>query len=114
MLNRSKPFAEVWGMPGVRYEQDGRQYRPDGTPVGGQREVAPAVAAENATVAIAAGTSPDAITIDGATESDRTGELSRAEVMAELRRRKVKFAATKSTPVLQALLDAEIEKEGQA
>lgn len=113
MLNRAKPFAEVWGMPGVRFEQDGRLYRADGMPVGGA-PAAPAVAAEGAMVSIAAGASPDVLTIDGATEGDRTGEMSRAEIMAELRRRKVKFAATKSTPVLQAILDAEREKEGQA
>ena len=32
-LDRSRPFAQVMGRPGVAFEQDGRNFRPDGLEV---------------------------------------------------------------------------------
>ncbi len=32
-LDRSRPFGEVYGQPGVKYEQDGILYRENGQPV---------------------------------------------------------------------------------
>jgi len=32
-LDRSRPFAQVMGRPGVAFEQDGRNFRPDGEEV---------------------------------------------------------------------------------
>lgn len=32
-LDRSRPFGEVYGQPGAKYEQDNILYRNDGTPV---------------------------------------------------------------------------------
>ena len=102
MLNRSKPYADVFGLPGVRFEQGGRLYRADGTQFGDGPPAEPAPPPEP---------SPDVVIVDGATENDRTGEMSRAEIVAELRRLNVKFSPSKSTPVLQALLDAKREEE---
>jgi hypothetical protein len=33
LLDRNRPYAEVIGRPGVGYEQDGRNFRPDGSEV---------------------------------------------------------------------------------
>jgi|SRR6185503_12251633 len=32
-LDRSRPFAQVIGRPGIAFEQDGRNFRPDGSEV---------------------------------------------------------------------------------
>ena len=33
MLDKNRPYGEVFGMPPVRYVQDGKEYKADGTPV---------------------------------------------------------------------------------
>ena len=38
MLDKSKPYGEVFGMAGIRYSQDGKYYRLDGTPFETQKE----------------------------------------------------------------------------
>ena len=33
ILDRSRPYAEVIGLPGAKWEQDGHLFKPDGAPV---------------------------------------------------------------------------------
>jgi hypothetical protein len=37
MLNKKKPYNRVFCLPGVGYEQDGRLFKPNGEPVGGNK-----------------------------------------------------------------------------
>jgi hypothetical protein len=34
MLDRSEPYGQVFGISGVAFEQNGRHFRIDGTPIG--------------------------------------------------------------------------------
>lgn len=52
-LDFSQPHAEVYGVPGTAFEQNGRYFRPNGDPVVADTEAEPAPVAESESKSVA-------------------------------------------------------------